>query len=72
MLLRTKALDRGVKRARFAVLRDINAPGALLEVGFISNAKEENNLANPVYMEKLARGIADGILTYHQLVAPKQ
>jgi N-acetylmuramoyl-L-alanine amidase len=72
MLLRTRAQDRGVKRARFAVLRDINAPGALLEVGFISNPKEENNLANPAYMEKLARGIADGILTYHQLVAPKE
>ena len=72
MLLRTKALDRGVKRARFAVLKDINAPGALLEVGFLSNTKEENNLANPAYMEKLARGIADGILTYHQLVAPKE
>ena len=65
MLSRTRGNDRGVKRARFAVLRDISAPGALVEVGFISNATEEKLLNNPAHIEKISRAIAEGILTYH-------
>lgn len=66
LLRRTKAADRGVKRARFAVLRSISAPGVLVEVGFISNPEEEKLLNDPVYLEKLSQGIADGILSYHR------
>ena len=65
LLKRTGALDRGVKRARFAVLRDISAPGVLVEIGFISNLQEERRLNDPVYVEKIARGIAEGIILYH-------
>ena len=54
-----------MKRARFAVLRDISAPGVLVEIGFISNPAEERKLNDPVYQEKIARGIAHGILVYH-------
>lgn len=66
MLARTRAADRGVKRARFQVLRDIRCPGALVEIGFISNAAEERNLGSAAYIEKLARGLAEGILNYHR------
>lgn len=66
MISRTKAFDRGVKRARFAVLREIDAPGALVEIGFISNPAEERNLNTPAYLEKVARGIAEGIISYHR------
>ena len=69
LLRRTGAIDRGVKRARFAVLRDINAPGVLVELGFISNPREEWLLNSPAYREKLARGIVEGIITYHRLAA---
>ena len=65
LIRRTGAVDRGVKRARFAVLRDISAPGVLVEIGFISNPAEERKLNDPVYQEKIARGIAHGILVYH-------
>lgn len=65
LLRRTGAFDRGVKRARFAVLRDIEAPGALVEVGFVSNAREERLLLDPGYREKIARSIAEGIIVYH-------
>lgn len=65
LLSRTGAVDRGVKRARFAVLRDIRCPGALIEVGFLSNRQEELNLNSAAYIEKLARGIADGVIQYH-------
>ena len=68
LLSRTGAVDRGVKRARFAVLRDISAPGALVEVGFITNAQEEKLLNSAAYIEKISRAIAEGIISYHRTV----
>ena len=71
LLRRSGAVDRGIKRARFAVLRDINAPGVLVEVGFLSNPREEQRLLDPAYREKLARGIAEGIVAYQRVVERK-
>lgn len=70
LLRRTGAFDRGIKRARFAVLRDIAAPGVLVEVGFASNPREEELLLNSGYCEKIARGIAEGIIVYHRAIRP--
>ena len=70
LLRRTGAVDRGVKRARFAVLRDISVPGVLVEVGFVSNPREERLLLDPGYREKIARGIAEGIIVYHRSLLP--
>ena len=64
LLRRTGAVDRGVKRARFAVLKDINAPGVLVEIGFISNAGEEKKHNDRSYIDKIAFGIIDGIVGY--------
>ena len=66
LLRRTGAADRGLKRARFAVLRTLDAPGVLVELGFISNPAEERLLNTPAYQEKLARGIVEGIVSYRQ------
>lgn len=65
ILAQTSADDRGVKFARFAVLRDTRCPSSLVEVGFVSNRLDEANLGSAAYLEKLARGIALGILNYH-------
>ena len=70
MLSRTGAADRGVKRARFVVLRNINAPGVLVEAGFISNRQEELLLNDPAYLTRLANGIADGVDNYRRSVLP--
>ncbi len=69
LLTATGAADRGVKRARFAVLRDISCPGVLVEIGFISNRQEERKLANAAYQELLARAICSGIIAYHRSLA---
>ena len=68
ILHRTGANDRGVRRGRFAVLRNLNMPGVLLELGFISNPAEESKLASSEYREQLARGIAVGIINYHRKI----
>jgi len=59
-----RATDRGVKNARFMVLRDAACPAVLVEMGFLSHSTEAANLANADYQAKLARGIALGITRY--------
>lgn len=71
ILRRTGAVDRGVKRARFAVLRDIDVPGVLVEIGFITNAEEERKLNDPQYIRKVAYGIVDGIVLFSRMTRPK-
>jgi N-acetylmuramoyl-L-alanine amidase len=58
--------DRGIKRARFIVLRDINIPGVLLEGGFLSNAQDQVRIATPVYRQILAQAIVRGVTSYNR------
>lgn len=64
----TRAEDRGLKRARFHVLKNSAMPAALVECGFLSNPQEEQKLATPSYRETVAQGLAQGILNYIALV----
>ncbi len=56
--------DRGVKRARFEVLRDAPCPATLVEMAFLSNPKDEAIVIDPAGRDRIARGIADGIVAY--------
>ena len=56
--------DRGVKRARFEVLRDTPCPATLVEMAFLSNPKDEAIAIDPAGRDRIARGIADGIAAY--------
>ncbi|MEM8640346.1 MAG: N-acetylmuramoyl-L-alanine amidase [Cyanobacteria bacterium P01_G01_bin.54] len=56
--------SRGVKRARFYVLRHTSAPSILVEVGFVTGAQDAPRLADPVFRDQMARAIAHGILIY--------
>ena len=60
----TGAADRGVRRARFEVLRDANCPAILIEGGFLTSQAEEQQVTNPDYRDHLAEAIARGILAY--------
>ncbi len=57
----TGARDRGVRSARFYVVRHTTMPAILLETGFVTNPQEAANLSDPTYQERLAQGIAQGI-----------
>ena len=56
--------DRGVHRARFAVLREATMPAVLIEGGFMSHPVEGRNIADPAYRRQMARAIMDGIIAY--------
>ncbi len=60
----TSLHNRGVKSARFYVLRGSQMPSVLVEVGFISNPAEEKNLKDPAYRQAVAAAITKGILNY--------
>jgi N-acetylmuramoyl-L-alanine amidase len=57
-------MDRGVRRARFWVLRYASCPAILIEGGFLTNSSEEQRILRADYRETLAKAVADGILTY--------
>lgn len=52
------------ERAPFYVLANTNMPSALVEVAFISNPYEEKKLNDSNFREKIAKGIAEGVLEY--------
>ncbi|MBT7055221.1 MAG: N-acetylmuramoyl-L-alanine amidase [Lentisphaerae bacterium] len=62
----TKSSDRGVKHARFLVLRDAPCPALLVEMGFLSNSTEESLLGSARHQRKVADGIVQGVRRYHQ------
>ncbi|MDQ0233521.1 N-acetylmuramoyl-L-alanine amidase CwlD [Metabacillus malikii] len=46
------------------LIKKIEKPGALVEVGFLSNPEEEKLLATDEYQEKVAASIYNGVLRY--------
>ncbi|MDT8718034.1 N-acetylmuramoyl-L-alanine amidase [Clostridium sp. 19966] len=58
----TELSDRGIKEADYYVLRHTAAPAILTELGFISNEREEKNLSDPAYQDKIASALCDGIM----------
>jgi N-acetylmuramoyl-L-alanine amidase len=58
--------NRGVKSARFYVLKGVRAPSVLIEVGFISNTNEESRLRSSAFRQEIAEALAKGIISYRQ------
>jgi len=56
--------DRGVKQARFYVLRNTAMPAALLELGFVTGAQDHAKLRDPAWQEMISQAIARGVLEY--------
>ena len=54
--------NRGVKRARFHVLRNNVRPAVLVEGGFLSNAYEARKVRSPFYRQRIADAIVRGII----------
>lgn len=57
-------VDRGAKNANYRVLRDNSVPSSLVETAFLSNKQNAADLVSPVWQNKVAKGITDGIEHY--------
>ena len=64
--------DRGIKRARFAVLRLTKVPAVLIEGGFLTERGESKLISNKDWRAKLAGAIGIGIENYQALPIKKQ
>jgi N-acetylmuramoyl-L-alanine amidase len=58
--------NRGVKQAGFYVLGGAAMPAILVEIGFLTNRKEERKLMDSRYREQVARAIYLGLVEYKQ------
>lgn len=71
MIVRSRMYDRGIKRARFVVIRDVTIPGVLVEGGFLSNGYDARMINTPEYREQLAGSIFQAVMNYRRAVGPK-
>ncbi len=60
----TELRDRGIRHGDFHVLRNNNKPAVLLELGFLSNSKEEQTVSSANYQKKVSQGIKNGLENY--------
>jgi N-acetylmuramoyl-L-alanine amidase len=60
--------DRGMKRARFEVLREAHVPAVLIEGGFMTNPFDARNIYDATFRQRMARAIVEGILAYRRAV----
>ena len=56
--------NRGVKQAGFYVLGGAAMPAVLIEIGFVTNPKEEKRLKESKYRDEIARAIYAGLAEY--------
>ena len=64
--------DRGIKRARFAVLRLTKIPAVLVEGGFLTERGESRLIAEPEWRKRLADAICTGIDNFRTLAENKK
>ncbi len=58
--------DRGVRKARFYVLRKSSMPSILVETGYMTGREDLPKLATSEYQSRMAAAIARGVLQYLQ------
>lgn len=65
LLAETGAKDAGLLESSFAVLRETAKPAVLLELGYIDNFAENQQIRDSHYQDKLVAGIVKGIQKYY-------
>nr|WP_251006002.1 GW dipeptide domain-containing protein [Carnobacterium sp. ISL-102] len=64
LIYSTRAINRGVKRNTFSVLRETAIPAVLLELGYMSSPTELAKLKTDSYQNTLSKAITNGIVAY--------
>ena len=65
LLAETGAKNAGLLQRSFAVLRETDKPAVLLELGYMDNFDENQQIRNGAYQDKLVAGIVKGIQKYY-------
>jgi N-acetylmuramoyl-L-alanine amidase len=68
ILSKVSVFDRGVRHARFEVLREIQIPAVLVEAGFLNDRMEGARIATPHYRQRLGQAIAEAVTTFNRAV----
>ncbi|HFU4512139.1 TPA: GBS Bsp-like repeat-containing protein [Streptococcus suis] len=71
LISKTGAVNRGVRRETFAVLRETAIPAILVELGFMDNPTELQTIKQDSYHTKLAKALAEGIDNWYGAVGGK-
>jgi N-acetylmuramoyl-L-alanine amidase len=57
-----------IRQAPFYVISNVHSPAALVEIGYLTNPSEARRLIDPAYQKKIARGIADAVMKYKEVI----
>ena len=66
LVTRTDAANRGIKARELYVVRHTRCPAVLVEGGFINNPLDARLIGNTEYRDRLAKAIAEGVMTYQK------
>jgi N-acetylmuramoyl-L-alanine amidase len=64
--------DRGIKRARFVVIKQNVLPAILVEGGFVSNRMEAAQINTTGYRQRLSEAIARGVIKFVNVMGGKK
>ena len=70
LVTRTDAMNRGIKARELYVVRHTRCPAVLVEGGFINNPLDARLIGNTEYRDRLAKAIAEGVMTYQKTRPP--
>jgi len=68
LVVRSRLYDRGIKRARFVVIRETTIPAVLIEGGFLSHSYDAKVIATPEYRQQMAGAITTAVNNYRRAV----
>jgi N-acetylmuramoyl-L-alanine amidase len=65
---RVEMSPRAVQQAPFRVLVGANMPAALVEIGYLSNAEQESQLATAAYQDQVAQALLDALIKFREFI----
>lgn len=65
---RIEMSPRAVQQAPFRVLVGANMPAALVEIGYLSNAEQETQLATGSYQDRVAQALLDALIKFREFL----
>ena len=61
-----------VEHAALRVLESANMPAVLVEVGYLSNAAQEKQIASNEFQSAIVQGLVDAIVRFRDVMAPSE